>query len=61
MTELTDFLDARNGRISVCEFSRRVPGVTKDDFAGKNSGLGASANAANARGGYDRVVTFQGR
>ena len=58
LKELMDFLFAHDIRISVCEPSGRALGVTEDDFAGKNSGFGTSADAANAYAGYDRVVTF---
>ena len=58
LKELMDFLFARNVRISVCEPSGRALGVIEDDFAGKNSGFGTSADAANAYAAYDRVVTF---
>ena len=56
--ELMDFLVARDVRISVCEPCGRALGVTKDDFAGKNSGFGTFVDAANPYVGYDRVVTF---
>ena len=58
LTELVDFLRKRNVRISVCEPSGRALGVTEEDFEGKNSGFGTSADAANAYATYDRVVTF---
>ena len=58
LTELIDWLFARDVRISVCEPSGLALGVTEDDFAGKNSGFGTSIDAANAYVGYDRVITF---
>ncbi len=58
LKELIDFLVARNVRISVCKPSGRALGVTEEDFAGKNGGLGTPVDADNAYVGYDRVVTF---
>ncbi len=58
LKDLMDYLIARNVRISVCEPSGRALGVEESDFAGKNSGFGTSADAANAYAGYDRIVTF---
>ncbi len=58
LKELMAFLMDRSVRISVCEPSGRALGVTEDDFTGKNSGFGTSADAANAYASYDRVVTF---
>ena len=58
LLELMEYLRSRDVRVSVCEPSGRALGITEADFAGKNSGFGTSADAANAYANYDRVVTF---
>lgn len=58
LNELIEYLRNQGVRISMCERSGRALGVTEEDFVGKNSGFGTSADAANAYANYDRVVTF---